>query len=423
MDALDTRTTVELIVGLVAVTALVGLALQRSRLKALPYSVALVISGLVLGALLPGLDARITPELVLLVLLPGLVFEASYRIEFAELRRSFGGVALLAAPGVLVAAAVVALALAIGTGMSLQLGFVVGAMIAATDPAAVVSTFQRLPTPHRLDTLVEGESLFNDGTGLVAFSIAVQVVVSQVTVFGVALDFVAAIVISALIGIATGWVASQLMAMIDDHLIEVSISVVAAYGTYLIADSVHQSGVIATVVAGVVLGNYGRRIGMTPSTSEALDSVWEFVGFLLTAVVFLLVGLAIPLADLAQALPWIAWGIAGALVGRALVTYGMLGVGSRFVRGRHGRQPIPASWLHVLFWAGLRGAVAVAVALSLPLDFPQRALLQEITFGIVLFTLAVQGTTIELVVRRSGALREVAGGTEMVAEPEATPPA
>ncbi|MEA2623213.1 MAG: monovalent cation:H+ antiporter, family [Chloroflexota bacterium] len=399
----ETVATVQLFVVLIGLMAVVGLVLHRLAIPALPYSVALVVCGLIVGAACPGLDGHVTPELILIVLLPGLVFEASYRLELDELRGAFGGIALLAAPGVLVAAAIVAVALNVGTGMPLEIGFVVGAIVAATDPAAVVSTFQRLPTPGRLNTLVQGESLLNDGTALVTFAIAVKVVTGGVTLGGAVLDFAVAIAVSGAIGAVTGFVASRLIALVDDHLLELTISLVAAYGTYMVTDAIHQSGIIATVVAGVVLGNYGRRHGMSAKSSEAIDTVWEFVGFLLTAAVFLLIGLAIPLARLVDALPWIVWGILGAQVGRAVVIYGVLGGASR-LRSGPGRPALPTAWLHVLFWSGLRGAVAVAIALSLPLDFPQRALLQEITFGIVLFTLAVQGTTVELLCRRTGAL-------------------
>ncbi len=409
MHTSDTLVAVQLFVALVAVTAAVGVVLRRLSLGGIPYSVALLISGLVIGILIPDLNASVTPQLVLVVILPGLVFEAAYRLDLGELRRSFGGLAMLAVPGVIVAALVVAFALHFGAGMSIETGFVVGAMVAATDPAAVVSTFQRLKVPARLDTLVQGESLFNDGTGLLAFTIALQVVLGQVTATDVVIDFVLAIGLSAVIGAVAGIVGSRVLAMIDDHLLEATISLVVAYGTYLVADGLHQSGVIATVVAGVVLGNYGRRVGMTPRSSEAIDTVWEFAAFLLTAVVFLLVGLAVPFSGLADALPWIGWAILGALVGRALVVYGMLGVASRLRHMVGGRHPIPVSWLHVLNWSGLRGAVCAAVALSLPLDFPDRKLLQQIAFGVILFTLVVQGTTINLVVRRSGALAEPAG--------------
>lgn len=201
-------------------------------------------------------------------------------------------------------------------------------------------------------------------------------------------------------GAVAGYLASRIIATVDDHLVELTISLAAAYGTYLVTDAFHESGIVATVVAGVVLGNYGRRIGMSRRTQEVLDTVWEFLAFLLTALVFLLVGLAISVPSLLAAVPFIAWGVVAVVAGRALVVYVLLGGVSRVTRLGGRGHGIPMGWLHVLLWAGLRGAVAVAMALSLPLDFPQRTLLQEITFGIVLFTLLVQGSTVELVIRR-----------------------
>ncbi len=398
MEGAGTLEAMYLFVALIAAAAMVALVVRR---VAIPYSVALVVVGLVVALLVPARTIDVTPELVLAVLLPGLVFEAAYKIELDDLRRSFGGIALLAAPGVVISAAVVAVVLNVTVGLALDLGFVVGAMVAATDPAAVIATFRQLGSPRRLATLVEGESLFNDGTGLVVFAIAIRAVQSAVAVPEAIVILVATIVVSAVVGVVAGWIASRIIATVDDHLIELTISLVAAYGTYLIADALHESGIIATVVAGVVLGNYGRRIGMSPKTQETLDTVWEFIAFLLTAIVFLLVGLTISFPSLFEAMPAILWCIFAILVGRALVVFGLLGGVSRATRlGGRGRS-IPRSWLAVMFWAGLRGAVAVAMALSLPLDFPQRVLLQEVTFGVVLFTLVIQGTTVEVVIRRA----------------------
>ncbi|MEO5985801.1 MAG: sodium:proton antiporter [Candidatus Limnocylindria bacterium] len=393
-----TLNAVELFVALVAVAAVVGLFARRI---AVPYTVALVVFGLAAVLFAPELDFEITEELVLAVLLPGLIFEASYQLDFGELRRAFGGVAILAVPGVLIVALVVAAALTLATGLPFELGFVVGAMVSATDPAAVISTFRRLGSPKRLATLVEGESLFNDGTAIVVFAIAIAAVGSTVNLADAVGTFVVTVVVSTLIGGTIGFVASRVVATVDDHLLELTVSLATAYGAYLIADTFHESGIIATVVAGVVLGNYGRRIGMSERTQEALDTVWEFLAFLLTALVFLLVGLAISLDQLVAAVIPIGWAIAAILVGRALVVYLLVGGTSRLISDRYHRS-IPIDWLHVMFWSGLRGAVSVALALSLPADFPQRALLQEITFGVVLFTLIVQGTTTELLIRRLG---------------------
>lgn len=401
MSAETTIQAIELFVGLVAAAGIVGWLIHRLALP-IPYTVALVVLGIVAGAVLP-LDVQVTPEIVLLVLLPGLVFEAALRIDIDDFRRTFGGAVLLAAPGVLVSAAIVAEVLWLATGLPIELGFVVGAMVAATDPVAVVSTFRQLGSPRRLATLIESESLFNDGTALVVFTVAVQAVLGPVTPGGIVVQVVTVIAFSTIVGLVAGWVASRLIAAVDDHLVELTLSVGAAYGTYLVADRLHQSGIIATVVAGLLIGNHARRVGMSPRSLEALDSVWEFFAFLLTAVVFLLIGLAIGLGDVVSALPWIAWGIVAILAGRAFVVYVLLGGASRLVRDS--RHALPIAWLHILFWGGLRGAVAIAMALSLPADFPQRQLLQAITFGVVLFTLLVQGTTVEWLINRVGAGR------------------
>lgn len=405
---------IELLVGLLGLAAFVAIVARPLRL---PYTVALVVAGLAVGiaagaAGVPTLE--VSPDVVLLVLLPGLVFEAAYRLRFAELRRWFGGLALLAIPGVVISAGFVAVVLNVATGLRLDLAFVVGAMVSATDPAAVVATFKRLRVPPALSTMVDGESLLNDGTGLVLFAIALQVVVAPIGPGESVVAFVGTVAISVAIGLASGFLAARIIALVDDHLIELTISVVLAYGSYMLADVFHLSGVIATVTAAIVLGNVGPGRAMTTTSADAIDTVWEFFAYLLTAVVFLLVGLAIPPVRLLDSLGPIAWAIVAILVGRAVVVYGLLGGASRLATGPGLAEAVPRAWLHVLFWAGLRGAVAVAMALSLPADIPQRALLQEITFGVVLFTLLVQGTTVGWVVDRTiGANAADGAGTDV----------
>ena len=428
---------IRLFVLLVGAAALVTLLARRINL---PYTVALVGFGMAAGAFAGPLRLEITPQLVLVVLLPALIFEASYQTDFSKLRPSLGGVALLAGPGVLVSAVLIAAALHFGAGLAWPEAFVVGAMLSATDPAAVIATFKRLRSPRRLATLVEAESVFNDGTGIVMFAIAVDFVARPVGPAEIGLAFVSVVAFSAALGAAAGYAASRLLPNVGDHLIEISLSVVLAYGTYLAADAIHQSGVIATAVAGIVLGNYGRRLGLSKRTEEALDTVWEFVAFLATAFVFLLVGFAISIGSLADVAVPIAWAIAATLAGRAIIVYGLLG-GWRLARrawpGRAGggaaaagRQSaaetrdggaLPFEWLHVVFWSGLRGAVSTALALSLPVDFPDRASLQGITFGVVLFTLLVQATTADLVVGRWGRKGRSAPKAERLSE--AGPPA
>jgi monovalent cation:H+ antiporter, CPA1 family len=404
--------TIALLVGLLGLATLVAILVRPLRI---PYTVGLVVAGLVLGGLASsaGIPAiEVTPDLVLVVLLPGLVFEAGYRLRVDELRRWSTGLLLLAVPGVLISALVVALVLHVFAGLPIELAFVVGAMVSATDPAAVVAVFKRLRVSPSLATIVDGESLLNDGTGLVLFAIALQAVTQPFAPGDAILAFAGAILVSVTIGLVTGYVAARLISVIDDHLIELTISVVLAYGSYLLADEFHLSGVLATVTAAVVLGNVGPGRMLTATGADAIDTVWEFFAFLLTAVTFLLVGLAIPPARLLDALGPITWAVIAALVGRALIVYLLLGGTARLapIPGLSARLPI--GWLHVLFWSGLRGAVAVAMALALPADLPQRGLLQEITFGVVLFTLLVQGTTVGRLVSRVGAV--VAPGSSAV---------
>jgi CPA1 family monovalent cation:H+ antiporter len=394
-----TLEAIRVVVALLSIGALTALVTRRLRI---PYTVSLVVLGIAAGAVLPTGTIRVTPELVLLVLVPGLVFEAALRLELADLRSTFGWMVLLAAPGVLLSAGIVAIVLNLTTGLPLELGLVVGAMVAATDPVAVIATFRNLGAPRRLATLVEGESLFNDGTALVLFVVAVASVTGKVTLGESAVSVIVTVITSVGVGLAAGWLASRLMRLVDDHLIELTLSLAAAYGTYVLVDALHQSGIIATVVAGVVIGTYGRTVGLSKPALEALDVVWELVAFVLTAFAFLLVGLAISFGDLVAAAPSILWAVLAILAGRAVVVYGLLGGAARLLRDRTELTTVPIGWLHVMFWAGLRGAVAVAMALSLPEGFPQRSLLQEITFGVVLFTLFVQGTTAERVVARLG---------------------
>jgi monovalent cation:H+ antiporter, CPA1 family len=399
-----TLDAIRVVVALLSIAALTALVTRRLRI---PYTVSLVVLGIAAGVLLPSGTIQVTPELVLLVLVPGLVFEAALRLELSDLRSTFGWMVLLAAPGVLVSAVIVAIVLNVATGLPLQLGMVVGAMVAATDPVAVIATFRNLGAPRRLATLVEGESLFNDGTALVLFVVAVASVTGHVTLAETAESVIVTVVTSVGVGLAAGWLVSRLMRLVDDHVIELTLSLAAAYGTYLLVDALHQSGIIATVAAGVVIGTYGRQIGLSKPALEALDVVWELVAFVLTAFAFLLVGLAISFGDLLGAAPSILWGLVAILAGRAVVVYGLLGGAARLLGDRTHLTTVPIGWLHVMFWAGLRGAVAVAMALALPETFPQRSLLQEITFGVVLFTLFVQGTTAERLVAHVGLGRDV----------------
>jgi monovalent cation:H+ antiporter, CPA1 family len=388
--------------------------LVSGRLR-LPYTVALVIVGLGVSALPLTERIEVSPDFVLAALLPGLVFEAAYRLDGEELRRTFGGVALLAVPGVVVVAGIVAVILNAATGLPLNECFLVGAIVSATDPVAVVSTMRRLDAPRRLVTLVDAESLFNDGTAALAFGVALALLGTEPpTAGGAVLQFTVDLVASVGIGAAAGWLVSRLLRATDDHMVELTLTLLAAYGTYLVADMLGQSGIIASVVAGVVLGTWGHGRVLSSKAEEAIDTVWEFLAFILTGAAFLLIGVSMPLGTLQGAAVPIAWGVLAVLVGRAVVVYGLLGGAARLERIVGVVPTLPLGWLHVLNWTGLRGAVATALALSIPDSVPDRAQLQGIAFGIVLFTLIVQGTTAGRLLRWTGI-----GGSEGSAVEEA----
>ncbi len=306
---------------------------------------------------------------------------------------------LLALPGVVIVAGLVAVVLHVMAGLSFESAFLVGAMVSATDPMAVIATMRHVFVPAPLANLIEAESLFNDGTGVVLFTVAIgggDLLTQGVPSFFVI--FVLSAAIGASLGAAAAWVAGRL----DDVNLELTLTLICAYGTYLVAEAAGQSGIIATVVAGIVLGNLGRTT--IPSRGRvAIDTVWSYLAFLVTAVVFLLIGLTITPSEIVDAAGVIAWAVVAVLLGRAVVVYGLfLGIG----RMRGGAQlglRLPLAWVHVLFWAGLRGAIAVALALSLPATQPDRQLLQSVVFGIVLFTLLVQASTAGWVLRSAPA--------------------
>ena len=361
MTSPDTLFLIELLVVLLGIAGIVAIVARPLRL---PPTVLLVAVGLVIGALAGplGLQGRlqVTPELVLLVLLPGLVFEAAYRLRLSDLRRWSSALLLLAVPGVLLSAAVVAVVLNLATGLRADLAFLVGGDGLRHRSGSRRRHVQATARSSRsLATLVDGESLLNDGTGLVLFAIAVRAVSEPVGPRGCRSHRSSGAVggerrPSALVAGAPCGPAGRRRPTITSS--SFTISVVLAYGTYLIADELHVSGVIATVTAAVVFGNFGPGRALAETGADAIDTVWEFLAYLLTAVVFLLVGLAIPAGT--------PVGVTGAdRVGHRGDARGSgadrVRAGRRRVPQRHhcrgSAGAMPGPWLHVLFWAGLRG--------------------------------------------------------------------
>lgn len=376
-----------LILEVLLVVSVVAIIVRRLRI---PYTVALVLAGLVLSVQ-SRLELELTPELILSILLPPLVFEAAFHIELNNLRQNLTTILLLAIPGVILTMLIVGGMLAFGAGLPLTLALVFGALIAATDPVSVVAIFRRLGVPKRLEVMLESESLFNDGTAIVVFGLAVQVLLlGEFNLIDGVLDFAVIGGGGVVVGLVAGWVALQLIGRIDDYLVETTLTTVLAYGAFLLAEQLHVSGVLAVVIAGLINGNLGHR-EMSPTTRIVVLNFWEYVAFLANSAVFLLIGLDIDLPALAADWRLILWAILAVLVSRAVGIYGLSRLG----------PAMPERWRHVMFWGGMRGAIALALALSLPIELGEpRLTLIVMTFGVVLFTLLVQGVSMDWLVRR-----------------------
>ena len=381
-----------LIVEILLVVSLVAVLARRLRL---PYTVALVLAGL--GVALHGqLQLEMTPELVLAVFLPPLVFEAAFHIQFRDLRRDIGPILGMAVPGVILSTGLIGFVLSALDVLPLQQALLFGALISATDPVAVVATFRALGAPRRLTTLIEGESLFNDGTAIVIFGIVLELVrTGALSPVDGALSFLRVSVGGLMVGFVLGYVAAELIARIDDYLIETTLTTVLAYGAYIIAEGFHVSGVLAVVMAGLVNGNMGSR-GMSPTTRLVLFNFWEYIAFLANSFVFLLIGMNVRWDDLLQYLQVVLITVVVVLAVR-FITVHVLGAVTRLFK-----RDLSFSYLPVMVWGGLRGAVSLALVLGLPRYVPDQTQLRAMTFGVVLFTLLAQATTISVLLRRLG---------------------
>jgi monovalent cation:H+ antiporter, CPA1 family len=383
-------TTEALIIELLLIVSIVAIAVRRLRV---PYTVALVIVGLLISIQSP-LEIELTPELILALFVPPLVFEAAFHLNLRDLQRNLVGILLLAVPGVIITTLIVGGILSLGTSLTLPLALVFGALIAATDPVAVVALFRALGVPKRLAVLIEGESLFNDGTAIVLFNLMLVVALTgSFDLLDSIGSFLRVAVGGTVVGLILGWLVSLLISRVDDYLIETTLTTVLAFGAYLIAEQLHFSGVLAVVAAGLVNGNISPQ-GMSPTTRIVLFNFWEYVAFLANSLVFLLIGLQINIPALIAAWQPILWAILAILVARTVVVYGLSWVARRV------SDPIPMRWQHVLNWGSLRGAICLALALSLPASLgSQRELLRVMAFGVVLFTLLVQSTTMKPLIR------------------------
>jgi CPA1 family monovalent cation:H+ antiporter len=364
--------------------AATALRLLSRSAPTVPYPVLLALGGILIG-LIPGLRLPpIGPDLILLAFVPGLVFEAALALDLDEMWRRVVPISLLATVGVFLTVALIGAMAHYGLGLEWASGFLLGAIVAATDPIAVVQLLRQIGAPRGLEAILDGESLFNDGTGVAVFSAVLGTILSghpSLTDAGLRFLYVTAAGVA--IGLAAGAAAVVFLRLVREAELEILITLVLAYGSYLAADVVHASGVVAVVAAGIVVARYGSRTGRLQGTQ--LHGFWSLLAFVLNAILFLIVGIALPAQRLAAVAGLALGAYAIMLAARVLPVYVLLGLAD--VRG----STIPWSWRHMTLWGGLRGALSVALALSVA-TYPQvNPAVSVIAYGMVVLSLIVQG--------------------------------
>jgi CPA1 family monovalent cation:H+ antiporter len=403
-----------LIAGLlVAVAGLSALA----RWLSVPYPIVLVLGGAVLG-FVPGLpEVKLDPEVVLVVFLPPLLYGASIYANSDDLRANLRGLTLNAVALVLVTMCVVAWAAhALIPGIAWEAAFVLGAIVSPTDPLAATTIMRRLDAPRRLVSSIEGEGLFNDATALVAYRVAVGAVVAgSFSLADAGLKFVLGAAAGVAIGIAVGWVIAEIRKRTTDTQVNVTISLLTGYAAFVPADAVGASGVLATVTAGIYLGIRAPRI-LPARTRLQSGFVWDILGFLINAILFVLIGLQLhAVVDglsgySASTLIAYALAMSAAVVVTRIIWFFTVPYLIRAIDRRPAQRArrVGAADRFVVAWSGMRGAVSLAVALALPLttdageEFPQRDLIIFLTFAVIFFTLVVQGLSLAALIRRLG---------------------
>ena len=377
---------------LLFVSALVAMLTRRLRM---PYTVGLVLAGMVLYFLHIYIKWRLSKELIFSVFLPPLVFEAALFIGWREFKKDLPVVLLLATVGVAVTAAVTAAGMHFALGWDWGSALVFGVLIAATDPVSVIATFKEANVQGRLKLLIEAESLLNDGTAAVAFVALLGILAgNEQSVAGVAGTLAATIIGGAVIGavVAAGFM--LLAGRTPDYLVEITFTTLAAYGSFFLAERLHTSGVLASLTAGLVVGNFRSSSLMTDTGRQALGPFWEYVAFIANSLIFLLIGAQEAQQHFSGIWVPLATVLLLVTVGRAAAIYPLCALFSR------GRLRVDARHQHVLFWGGLRGALALALALALPEDLSHRDLVITLTFAVVAFSVFAQGLTITPLLRR-----------------------
>jgi monovalent cation:H+ antiporter, CPA1 family len=378
------------------ISAIVAIVTRRLRL---PYTVGLVLAGIALHMLSFRSTLQLSRDLIFFVFLPPLVFEAALYIRWDELRKDLPVVGTLATAGLVAAAGVTAIGMHFAVRWPWSSAAVFGVLIAATDPVSVIATFKEAGVTGRLRLLVESESLLNDGTAAVLFVVALGIAAGTgadlLQISGTLLLTIGGGVLS---GVATGLALMFLAGRTSDPLIEITFTTLAAYGSLYLAEYFHCSGVLASLAAGLVAGNYGRIRSISKSSHAALESFWDYAAFVVNSLIFLLIGTGMTQQDFGNL--WLPSLMAILLVtlGRAVAIYPVCALFTTT------KLRVDMRHQHVLFWGGLRGALALALALGLPADLPLHDEIVTVSFAVVAFSIFAQGLTMTPFLHKLGQL-------------------
>jgi CPA1 family monovalent cation:H+ antiporter len=361
-----------------------------------PYSVGLVFAGVALALLPFSPNIVLTKQLVFTAFLPPLIFEAAFQLRWRELRKDLPVILTLATVGVALSAVATAIGMHYLAQWTWISAIVFGVLIAATDPVSVIAMFKDAKVHGRIRLLVEAESLFNDATAAVAFTIAIGFASGQsISAVGVTKTLLIMVAGSLVCGAAVAGLVLLLAGVTDDHLVEITFTTVAAFGSFLLAEHFHLSGVLASLTAGLILGNVGH-LAINPKGRAAVEEFWEYAAFVANSLIFLLIGMRLANQDYGFILLPALIAIGVVILGRAFAIYPL---SLLFARSK---LRIKSPHQHILFWGGLRGALALALALGLPPEMQGREAIITVAFAVVAFSIFVQGMTIKPLMRRLG---------------------
>ncbi|MDZ8054273.1 MAG: cation:proton antiporter [Aulosira sp. ZfuVER01] len=365
-----------------------------SRWLRVSYVAGLVLAGLAVTEILPQ-RIGLNDSLILNLFLPILVFEAAINTDISRLRTTVKPIALLAGPGILISSGVTAVLLKWGLELNWTAALLAGVILAITDTVSVIAVFKEVQVPSRLSTIVEGESLFNDGVALVLFSLILKVHAAGSLSFLAGLQELCVVIIGGtLVGLAVGSLSTGLFVRADEPLSSILLTVAVALGAFQLGQSFSVSGVVAVVVAGLIVGTVGLSGKVSASTRLTLLSFWESIAFGVNSFIFLLIGIEVDLTTLWRTLPAVLLAIAAYQIARIVSVYPLLAIVRLFDR------PIPGQWQHVLFFGNIKGSLSMALALSIPTNVIGREQLIAIVFGTVLLSLVGQGVSLPWLVKR-----------------------